>query len=596
MVNQIKVLPKLSVEHRRKELAERFSPWQRKTVAEHVKAMCERYRERDYMYMGGETYTYGDVWNEAIMIAKGMMALGVKRRDHVAVLMDNHPTYPAFMFAASIVGAVFVPINSMLAKDEVAYILNQSDARYLFVQQSGRTREHGIAVSELLQDSSFLQNSRLESVVCLEDVRIGGVSPGFLLWGDFVRAALDVSDEQFTARFGASVYPDEVMMILYTSGSTGRPKGVMLTEDMLVRSAYSTCYSRAIEEGRVTFAPLPFYHCFAIVESILAMTFVGGAFIEAMGVSPLESLELMERYRANDFLCVPTTLVPVVDHPRVGDFDLSHLFAMWCGAAAAPIPVWERAIDVFGLTEIITGYGQTEVASSGVTTEIGIGLDVITRRVGRPKLGGGAGAPEFAGRVVEYKTVDIDTGEDLLPGQVGELVVRGVTVSHGYYNKPEETAEAIDKDGWLRTGDVGMVHDDGYLSVLGRSKEMFKVSGELVSPREIENVLYDHPAVHEVQVIGVADVLTGEIPAAFVELKDGFTVANDVSSDEGAEVRVLRRKDLTAYCAEHLARFKVPRHVWFVTEAEWPLTASGKIQKFTLVEMAKARLMRGGKG
>src|SRR5699024_933695 len=336
---------------------------------------------------------------------------------------------------------------------------------------SGRTREHGIAVSELLQDSSFLQNSQLESVVCLEDVRAGGVSPGFLLWGDFVRAALDVSDEQFTARFGASVYPDEVMMILYTSGSTGRPKGVMLTEDMLVRSAYSTCYSRAIEEGRVTFAPLPFYHCFAIVESILAMTFVGGAFIEAMGVSPLESLELMEKYHANDFLCVPTTLVPVLNHPEIASFDLSHLFAVWCGAAAAPVPVWKKAIDLLGLTEIITGYGQTEVSSSGVTTEIGVGLDVITTRVGRPKLGGGLGLKEFGGSVVQYKTVDIDTGAGLPNGEVGELAVRGITVSHGYYNKPEETAATIDKDGWLKTGDVGIVHEDGYLQVIGRSKE-----------------------------------------------------------------------------------------------------------------------------
>lgn len=574
-----KKLPILSVDERRAALAEDFIPWERQTVGQHIKAMCQQFAKREYMHIDGLTYTYDDIWKQAVTYAKGMIALGVKRRDHIALVMDNGPQFPALMFASSMVGAVFVPINSMLAKDELAYILKQSDSRFLFVEQRSKTRHHGQAVSELLQESTFLKESQLQSVVCLEADRAQDVSESFLLWEDFMRQAESLPHDAFNKRFATSSYPDEVMMILYTSGSTGNPKGVMLTEDMLLRSAYSTCYSRAIEDGRVTYAPLPFYHCFAIVESILAMTFVGGSFIEAMGASPLQSLQLMEKYQANDFLCVPTTLVPVLNHPEIASFDLSHLFAVWCGAAAAPVPVWKKAIDLLGLTEIITGYGQTEVSSSGVTTEIGVGLDVITTRVGRPKLGGGLGLKEFGGSVVQYKTVDIDTGADLPNGEVGELAVRGITVSHGYYNKPEETAATIDKDGWLKTGDVGIVHEDGYLQVIGRSKEMFKVSGELVSPREIENVLYEHPAVHEVQVIGVPDRLTGETPAAFIELKAGE-----------AE---LKRKEIRDYCAGHLARFKVPRHIWLIKEGAWPMTATGKIQKFQLQDMAAKRLKKG---
>src|SRR5699024_1643674 len=223
---------------------------------------------------------------------------------------DNGPQFPALMFASSMVGAVFVPINSMFAKDELAYILKQSDSRFLFVEQRSKTRHHGQAVSDLLHVSTFLKESQYQSVVCLVVVCVcleadvaQGLSESFVLWEDFISQAEKLPHDAFNKRFAASSYPDEVMMILYTSGSTGNPKGVMLTEDMLLRSAYSTCYSRAIEDGRVTYAPLPFYHCFAIVESILAMTFVGGSFIEAMGASPLQSLQLMEKYQANDFLC-----------------------------------------------------------------------------------------------------------------------------------------------------------------------------------------------------------------------------------------------------------------------------------------------------
>src|SRR5699024_5106519 len=187
-----------------------------------------------------------------------------------------------------------------------------------------------------------------------------------------------------------------------------------------------------------------------------------------------------------------------------------------------------------------------EVVSSGVTTEIGDPLERISTRVGRPKLNGVSGLPEFNGSSVQYKTVDLDTGKDLPNSEIGELAVRGATVTHGYYKKPQETAEIIDKDGWLKTGDVGRMDENGYIQMLGRSKEMFKVSGELVSPREVEIEISYHPAVETVQVFGVNDKITTEIGAAFIELKEGET---------------LKRKDITDWCAERLAKFKVPRHV-----------------------------------
>lgn len=564
-----------SVSERRQALEARFPEWPRDTVAGHFYKASRQYKDRNYMHIDGETFTYGEVWDQAVQYAKALIALGVKRRDHIAVLMNNHAVYPSLMIASSIVGGVFIPINAMLTKDEVKYILFQSDTQFLFLQQKVKDKHHGQAVSELMEEADFQESSRLEKIICLENERTDSVSNDFLLWDDFLERALPVTDEELEQRWGASRYPDEVAILMYTSGSTGSPKGVMLTDDMLLRSGYGTALSRAIEDGRVTFAPLPFHHCFAIIEAIFAMSFVGGSFISAVGASPLQSLQLMEKYKANDYLCVPSTLVPLLNHPRVGEFDLSDLFAMWCGAAPAPVPVWQQAVDVLGLTEIITGYGQTEVASSGVTTEIGDPLERISSRVGRPKINGVSGLPEFNHSAVQYKTIDRDTGEDLPDGAVGELVVRGATVTRGYYKKPEETAETIDKDGWLRTGDVGKIDENGYLQVLGRSKEMYKVSGELVSPREVEIVISEHPAVSQVSVIGVPDRITTEAGAGFVELKEGETAT---------------RREIIDWCAARLARFKIPRHIWFVSSADWPMTSTGKVQKFRLQDLADEKL------
>lgn len=564
-----------SIEDRRNNIESRFSVWSRDTVARHFEKASKTYTDKPFLYINGEEHCYGDIWDQAVDYAKSFMQLGVKRRDHIAILMENDASFPSFMIATSMIGAVFIPINSMLTKEEIEYILTQSDTKYLILQEKVKDKQHGKAVKELLSTPSFQKQSNLEEVISFDTEEKELVDEQFLTWETFLKGAEAVSDSELNARWELSRYPDEVAIIMYTSGSTGSPKGVMLTDDMLLRCAYGTVLSRAIEEGRVTFAPLPFYHCFAIVEAILAMSFVGGCVISALGASPLKSLELMEKYKANDYLCVPSTLMPLLNHPRVEEFDLSNLFAMWCGAAAAPVSVWQKAIDVLGVTEMITGYGQTEVVSSGVTTEIGDPLERISSRVGRPKLNGVSGLPEFNGSSVQYKTIDRDSYEDLPEGEVGELVVRGATVTHGYYKKPEETSKVIDKDGWLRTGDVGRIDENGYIQMLGRSKEMYKVSGELVSPREVEIIISHHPAVEEVQVIGVNDKMTTEIGAAFIEVK---------------EDKSLKRKDVIDWCSERLAKFKIPRHVWMIESSDWPMTSTGKVQKFRLKKMAEERL------
>ncbi|MDY0394500.1 class I adenylate-forming enzyme family protein [Virgibacillus halophilus] len=423
-----------SPSERREALEKQYPEWRRHTVADHFAHINRNYQQRPFIHISDTSITYGETWEQARFYAKALLQLGVRRRDHVAILMENDIAYPALMIAASLVGAVFIPVNTMLGKEELAYILSQSDSRFLFMHQAIKGKHPAETVSNLLDDSDFCANSLLEHIIYIENGDFAA-DKRFISWQSFCHGAGSISDEVLNQRWQNSSYPDEVAALIYTSGSTGKAKGVMLTHDMLLRCSYSTCMSRAIEDGRTTFAALPFYHCFNIIEGIFAMSFVGGSLIAPNTFTPLSALQMMERYRANDFLCVPSMLVPLLNHPSVSAFDLSQLFAVWCGAAPAPGPVWKRAVELLGLTEILTGYGQTEVTSSGVTTELGDPIERITTRVGRPKLGGVCGLPEFNGSTVQYKTIDRDTGADLPAGAVGELAVRGNTVTHGYYKK-----------------------------------------------------------------------------------------------------------------------------------------------------------------
>jgi fatty-acyl-CoA synthase len=565
----------LSPKARRDALEGMYSEWPRRTLAQHFEAQAEKYGERPLILTETNEYSYAAVWREGRHYAKALLALGVKRRDHVAVLMANEPEYLFLMVGIWLLGAVCVPINTMLKTEEINYLLKQSDSEWLFLHQLAGGVEHGKNMADIFQD--LVNENRPHSVnqiVCVQNTE-ESVDSRFMLWGDFLRRAADVSESELSQRISQSLYPDEVADIIYTSGSTGLPKGVLLTHEMFLRCGYSTAMSRAFEDGRRVFTGLPLYHVFALVEGILAVSFVGGALVIVPSFSPLRSLEIIEKRKANDILCVPSMLVALLNQPSVESFNLSSLYALMCAAAPAPIAVWERAIEILGLSEICAGYGGTEATAATVHTEVGDPLEMLVTRVGRIKPGGVSGIREFRGANVQYKTIDVYTGEDLPAGEVGELTVRGNLVTHGYYHKPEETAAVIDKDGWLRTGDLGRVDEYGYIELLGRSKELYKLSGENVAPREIEDVINRHPAVAQAYVVGVKDIVTTEAGAAFIELLPGAT---------------LTRREVVSYCQANMARFKVPRHVWFVTTDEWPMTGTGKIQKFRLQEMAQSRM------
>lgn len=565
-------------DERRKDIEDQFPVWQRKTLGAHFAERANMFPHRPLLLTDESTYTYTEVWEESLKTAKALIALGVKRRDHVAILLDNKPTFMSLKIAISLVGAVCVPINTMLKEEELAYTLRQSDTKWLFFHQIIKKVNYMEMLDRLIHQQNLAvdnEKQQIQEAVYLPNQGSTSTNDHFVAWEHFLSAATTVSDAVVNERIRLSEYPDEVADIIYTSGTTGLPKGVMLTHQMELRCAFSTALSRAFEDGRRIFTTLPMYHVFAYIEGVLAASYVGGALILTTDAKPRSVLALMEKTRATDYLCVPSMLLSILHYPDLKKYDLSALFSLMCAAAPAPIPVWQQAKRELGLTEICSAYGGTEASAATVHTEVGDPIETVATRVGRIKPGGSSGLPEFGGANTAYKVVDPFSKQEVDPGSPGELTVRGNLVTNGYYNKPKETAAVIDKDGWFHSGDLGRIDENGYLEFLGRSKDLYIVSGENVAPKEVEEVISANKAIKQVYVVGVPHALTGEIGAAFVELKQGAA---------------LTRHEIVNLCRQQLAKFKVPRYVWFIEEDDWPYTGNGKLQKFRLVEMAKQHL------
>lgn len=566
-----------SKQARRRALETRFPDWPRRTVSAHFDVMCAQYAQRPLVLTAQASITYAQLAEQSRLLARGLLDLGIRRREHVALLMSNRPEFVVSVLALARIGAVCVPVNTMWTRDEVAFALADAGVSAVIAESPIGRIDYRAALASICQDS----NSAVRRVVLLEAGGPRRVRRGWSGWEQVLTRGEAADPAVLEQREQASQYPDEVAWLLYTSGTTGHPRGAMLSHDMVLRSGYSTALSRAFGDARRILFALPLHHIFALVEGVLAASFVGGCIIPQQQFAPRQALELVARFRAEDFLCVPSMLVALLSEPSLGQHDLRSLQALMCAAAPAPATLWERAIEQLGLREICTGYGMTEASGATMHTEPGDPVETVATRVGRIKPGGVSGLPEFGGANIQYKTIDPYTLEDLPPASEGELCVRGAAISRGYYRRPEENDRRIDPDGWLRTGDLGILHGDGYLELTGRSDELYKVSGENIVPKEIEQVLTRHPAVNQAYVVGLPDPVQHHLGCAFIELRAGER---------------LSRRDITEWCRRSLARFKIPRHVFFVAADEWPTTATGKIQKFRLAERARELLKNSGRG
>lgn len=574
------------IAERRAALQDRFRSWTPRTLDAWLDACAAEHPERDLVVTDERVLTYGEVADESRRLADGLVALGVRRGDRIGLLMANHADFVPLKFAIARAGAVAIPFNFLYRTDELRYVLRQSDCKVLITNAGFQGLDHAGMLDEIVpgwDGPGFADRAPagedapdgLRHVVLVEragDPPRPDASTGAAL------AALGADHPG--AADDAGHTPDDVSDLLYTSGSTGSPKGVQVTHDAVLRTGYASALTRAYEDGRRILFSLPCYHMFGYVEGLLSATYVGGAVIMLPSSSAEAYLSAIEKHRATDMLCVPTMAVALVESPLRHETDLSSLSAILCGSAPAPVWLWEQVERDFGVSEIVTGYGMTECGGAMTLTLPEDDLELTSTTVGRPKLAGAAGVPSdvaTSGALCVYRTVDPASGEALPDGAVGELVSSGPTTMLGYFGKPEETAAALhaDADGttWLHSGDLGRVREDGYLVLTGRSKEVYKSGGELVMPKEVEEVLGAHPGISQVYAVGVVDDRWGEIGCAVVVRAPG------------PDGDALAAEDVLAHAKQHLARFKVPKRVEFLDPAQLPTTATGKVQKFRLVEL-----------
>jgi fatty-acyl-CoA synthase len=561
----------LSIETRRDALRRRHPCWTPLTLHGRLELCAQTWPDRPFVITDARTLTYAETWAWAQQLADGLVALGLRPGERVGMLMANYLEFVPLKFAISLAGAIAVPFNYLYREAELAYVLAQSQCSVLVTMTGFSGLDQLAMLDDVLPGWDHLDGSggvpaapALSRVVLLST---DGRHRDGVLDVDGV-AALGAKNRGAAA---CLVSPDDVGDILYTSGTTGSPKGVMVTHDAVQRTAYASALTRAYEDGRRILFSLPCYHMFGYVEGLLSVMFVGGAVIPQTTFDPRGYLSGIERHRATDILCVPTMAIAVVEHPERHQFDLSSLSAILCGSAPAPVWIWERFRDDLGIDEIVTGYGMTECGGAMTLTLPEDDLILSSTTVGRPKDAGVAGLP--TGQLMAYRTVDPETGAVLPEGSVGELVSNGPTIMLGFWDKPEETAEVLDGD-WLRSGDLGLVGADGYLRLTGRSKELYKSGGELVMPKEIEELLTSHDDVSQAFAIGLVDERWGEIGCAVVVRRPGAALTED---------------DVITLCKQKLARFKVPKRIVFLQPEDLPTTPTGKIQKFRLAQQVGAR-------
>jgi len=504
-------------------------------------------------------FTYQTFKEEIEQIACGFLALGVKKGDHVAIWATNYPEWMFTLFACAKIGAILVTVNTSYKIHEAEYLLRQSDTKTLVMIDGFKDSNYLEIINEIcpeLKDSvpGQLNSKRLP---CLKNV-ITVVTPmkGAFQWSGLKKIGKSI-DRAELIKIQRSLDEHETINMQYTSGTTGFPKGVMLTHYNIINNGKTIgdCMDFTTKDRLLICVPL--FHCFGLVLATMASFTHGTTMVVVDYFQPLKVLDALQAERCTAMHGVPTMFIACLDHPDFSKYDLSHIRTGIMAGSPCPIKVMQDVVNKMNMRDITIVFGQTESSPGCTQTTTHDSLEKRVSTVGKNLPG------------VDCKIVDPETGKDLKPGQIGEFVARGYNIMKGYYNMPEATAAVIDKDGWLHTGDLAMVDEDGYYKITGRLKDMIIRGGENIYPMEIEEFLYTHPEIKDVQVVGVPDKTYGEAVFAAIVLKEGATV--DV---EGI-------KD---YVRSHMARHKVPKYVKFVDT--FPMTASGKVQKFKIRDIA----------
>ena len=511
------------------------------TIFQNLRRTAERFGEREALVVAHQDYrsTYADLVQQCELVARGLMTRGVGKGDRVGIWSPNRYEWIVIQYATAAIGAILVNINPAYRTSELEYVLNQSSVGLLILAARFRQADYTAMLAEVKGRCPDLSEA-----LVLEDG-----------WESLKRDAAKTSVEELR-KLEDSLQFDDPINIQYTSGTTGFPKGATLTHHSILNNGYFIGETLKYTERDRVCIPVPFYHCFGMVLGNLACTTHGATMvIPGEAFDPITAMDAVQRERCTSLYGVPTMFISELEHPRFKEFDFSTLRTGIMAGSPCPVEIMKKVQTVMHIPEMTIAYGMTE--TSPVSTQCATD-DPLDRRV------------STVGRVhphVEIKIVDPATGDVVLRGETGELCSRGYIVMRGYWNNEEATRQAVDPARWMHTGDLATMDEEGYLNIVGRIKDMIIRGGENIYPREVEEFLYTHPDVADVQVIGIPSEKYGEEVMAWVKPREGATVTGD---------------ELAAWCKGKIASFKIPRH-WKLVDS-FPMTVTGKVQKFKMRE------------
>ncbi|WP_144510667.1 AMP-binding protein [Bacillus sp. FJAT-22090] len=537
-----------------------------KTVGEIVKEAAKKFPETEaYVYPEhGIRKTYKEFDEETDELAKAFLGLGIQKGEHVAIWSDNKREWLLSQFATGKMGAVLVTVNTNYQEKELEYLLQQSDATTLILCESYKSTSYLDIVRAVCPEIENADKGSIQSEKLPHLKRVIVMSendyPGIYTWSELLAFAQSVTDEILQKSL-EDLHNDEVINIQYTSGTTGFPKGVMLTHKNVVNNGQLVGdYIHLTEHDRLCI-PVPFFHCFGCVMGTIASVTHGTTMVVIEQFEAGKVLQMVQNEKCTALHGVPTMFIAELNHANFEQFDLSTLRTGIMAGSICPIEVMKKVMDDMGLSEITIAYGQTESSPVITQTKTDDAIEKRVSSVGKAHPG------------VEVKIIDPLTGEDTPAGVPGELCTRGYLVMKGYYKNEEATKSAIDPNGWLHTGDIAVMDEEGYIDITGRIKDMVIRGGENIYPKEVEEFLYQHPSIQDVQVVGVPDPKYGEELMAWIILKTG---------------EILTSESLKNYCKGKISHHKIPKYIEFIDA--YPMTASGKIQKFLLREMSKEKV------
>jgi fatty-acyl-CoA synthase len=553
-------------EEKRGAIARRHPVWVEQALDSYLDRAVTEFADEPLVLTDDIILSYADVAALSRRIAASLLDRGIAPGERVGMVMANHPVAVPLLFAIWRIGAVAVPMNTLYRPAELEYAIREADCALLVVMESFGSRHYAEDLDGLVPGWREGRNKTLptlRSAIVLDEAGL--------------ESTVRLSAKAGVDEINVPTDPHSLAVIMFTSGTTGFPKGVMQTHDNLLRAAYAGAYHQAFERGRRAVFSLPLYHSFGLVVGLLSGLIVGGGIVPLLKFDPDMILRAIARHRATFLMGVPTMTIALMEQAKVQEYDLSSLTAIHSAAAPTPSWVWRDIQQTLGCEEIFTSYGQTETTATIICTQPGDPIEVVASTQGKAVEAGVAGISEEEGRIAQFKTIDPETGEDLPWGSPGEICTRGPMNSLGYFRRPEESAKIMLPGGWIRMGDLGQFRDDGNLFLTGRSKELYKSRGELVSPKELEQILTGHPAISQAFLIGMPDDRWGECGCAWIVPTPG---------------RRIEPQEVINYLAERVARYKLPRDVWFIEDEMLPKTGTGKVQKNMLQKMA-ARLIEG---